>query len=226
MTAVPQRPQVVAFDVVETLFSLEAVRTRLQRLGLAPGALEHWFAGFLRDAIALSASGAYTPFRPVAAATLSVFLSRHGVDPSEEHVDSVLAGFGELDAHDDVRPALELLRDEGVPAVALSNGAAESTRRLLARSGLETLVSRVFSIDEVGRWKPFPEPYLHGADQLGLDPGELAMVAVHAWDVHGAKQAGLVTGWADRLEGRWNPAMATPDVTGSSLVEVVQGLLG
>lgn len=222
----PERPRAVAFDVVETLFALEPVRTRLQGLGLDAAALEHWFAGFLRDAIALSASGTYTPFRPVAASTLAVFLSRHGVEPSEERVEGVLSGFRELDAHDDVRPALELLRDAGVPAVALSNGAAESTRRLLIREGLEPLVIRVFSVDEVGRWKPFPEPYLHAAAQLGLSPGELAMVAVHAWDVHGAKQAGLVTGWADRLEGRWNTAMVTPDVTGHSLVEVVRGLLG
>ena len=168
----------------------------------------------------------YTPFRAVAAANLAVFPSRHGVEPTDEHVDGVLSGFGELHPHDDVRPALDLLAARGVPAVALSNGAAESTGRLLARAELETLVVRVFSIDEVRRWKPFPEPYLHAAAQLGLQPGELAMVAVHAWDVHGAKQAGLITGWADRLEGRWNPAMAPPDVIGSSLVEVVQGLVG
>jgi 2-haloacid dehalogenase len=168
----------------------------------------------------------YAPFRPVATSSLAVFLARHDVEPSQEHLDRVLAGFGELDAHVDVRPALQLLADHGVPAVALSNGAAESTRRLLDRAGLEPLVARVFSIDEVRRWKPFPEPYLHAAAELGLRPGQLAMVAVHAWDVHGAKQAGLITGWADRLEGRWNSAMTPPDVTGSTLVEVVQRFLG
>ncbi|MGH8998717.1 MAG: haloacid dehalogenase type II [Acidimicrobiia bacterium] len=221
-----ERPQAVAFDVVETLFSLEAVRSRLVSLGLPGATLEHWFAGFLRDAVALSAAGPYTPFRPAAAGSLAVFLGRHGVDPSDETVDGVLAGFGELDAHPDVRPALELLRDRAVPAVALSNGAADATGRLLARSGLEPLLPRVFSIDEVRRWKPFPEPYLHAAAQLGLRPGQLAMVAVHAWDVHGAKRAGLLTGWANRLEGRWHPAMVHPDVVGSSLVEVVEGLVG
>lgn len=226
MGTMPERAQVVAFDVVETLFSLEPIRKRLQSLGLESTALEHWFASFLRDAMALSAAGQYTPFRPVAASTLAVFLGRHGVEPSEEHVDGVLSGFGELDAHPDVRPALEFLRDRGVPAVTLSNGAADATQRLLTRAGLESLVARVFSIDEVRRWKPFPEPYLHAAAELGLRPGQLAMVAVHAWDVHGAKQAGLITGWADRLEGRWNSAMVEPDVVGSSLVEVVEGLVG
>ena len=224
--SVTEHPQAVAFDVVETLFSLEPVRRRLQSIGLPGAALECWFSGFLRDAVALSAAGPYTPFRPVAAGSLAVFLGRHGVDPSDETVDGVLAGFGELDAHPDVRPALERLRDRSIPAVALSNGAADATASLLARAGLEPLVERVFSIDEVRRWKPFPEPYLHAAAQLGLRPGQLAMVAVHAWDVHGAKRAGLVTGWASRLEGRWHPAMVPPDVVGASLVEVVEGLVG
>ena len=66
----------------------------------------------------------------------------------------------------------------------------------------------------------------HGVETPDEYVDGLAMVAVHAWDVHGAKQAGLVTGWADRLEGRWNAAMAHPDVTGSSLVEVVEGPVG
>lgn len=70
------------------------MRARLQGLGLDAAALESWFAGFLRDAIALSASGTYTPFRSVAASTLAVFLARHGVEPSEEHVVGVLSSFG------------------------------------------------------------------------------------------------------------------------------------
>lgn len=216
----------VVFDVVETLFSLEPVRQRIQALGLPAAALEHWFATFLRDGMALSASGVYIPFRPVATASLGVFLARHDIEPSEENIDGVLSGFGELDAHPDVRPALELLQHREVPAVALSNGAADSTLHLLRRAGLDPLVRRVFSIDEVRRWKPHPDPYLHTAAELGVRPEQLAMVAVHAWDIHGAKQAGLVTGWADRLEGRWNTAMSQPDVAGHSLLDVVEGLLG
>lgn len=34
------RPRIVAFDVIETTFSLEALRPRLARLGLPPSNLE------------------------------------------------------------------------------------------------------------------------------------------------------------------------------------------
>jgi 2-haloacid dehalogenase len=50
-------------------------------------------------------------------------------------------------------------------------------------------------------------------------------VAVHAWDCHGAKRAGLTTGWASRLEGRYGSLFASADVTGADLTEVAGGLL-
>lgn len=64
------RPHVVAFDVIETTFSLESMRPRLQAAGLPGHLLETWFAQLLRDAFALDASGVYKPFRDVAAARL------------------------------------------------------------------------------------------------------------------------------------------------------------
>ncbi len=53
----------------------------------------------------------------------------------------------------------------------------------------------------------------------------MALVAVHAWDTHGAKQAGLITGWVHRENSRYTRAMSAPDVMGASLIEVVHRLL-
>ena len=47
----PRRPQVVAFDAIETVFSLDPLRDRLVTLGLPPHALEVWFARTLRDGL-------------------------------------------------------------------------------------------------------------------------------------------------------------------------------
>ena len=96
---------------------------------------------------------------------------------------------------------------------------------MLARAGLLPLVSRVMGVDEIRRYKPTRAIYEHAATSLGLPPGRLAMIAVHAWDLEGARRAGLATGWASRLERRWHPAMAPPDVSGADLVAVVDGLL-
>jgi len=59
------RPQGVAFDVIETFFSLDAVNARFEDAGLSSPALDLWLATGLRDAFALAVSEAYAPFRDV-----------------------------------------------------------------------------------------------------------------------------------------------------------------
>jgi 2-haloacid dehalogenase len=137
----------------------------------------------------------------------------------------VLEAFGELEPHPDVQPALERLNDAGVPAVTLTNGHAETTRQLLHRAGLDHLVTRCFDVGEVSRWKPAALPYEHCAQRCEVVPERLGMVAAHSWDIHGARQAGLVTGYVSRLEGSSVPHFLPAHVHGANLVEVVERLL-
>jgi 2-haloacid dehalogenase len=85
-----RRPRVVAFDVVETLFSLETLRERLVRAGLPAHALEAWFAALLRDAFALGSTGVYRPFRDVASRSLQEQLAKAGqpIEPRRVEVMS------------------------------------------------------------------------------------------------------------------------------------------
>ncbi|SRR6266404_5846006 len=219
------RPKVVAFDVVETLFALEPIRARFRSLGLPDGALEVWFAQLLRNAFALDATDVYKPFGEVARGTLEVLLAEYKSPATVPALDRTLLSFQELPAHDDVAPAFQRLLAGAVRIVTLSNGSAETTRQLLQCARLDRFVERVISIDEVRRWKPAREVYLHAAKVAGVAPDELALVAAHAWDIHGANQAGLLTGWVSRLEKRFHPAMNPPDVTGSTLDEVIERLL-
>jgi 2-haloacid dehalogenase len=215
------RPSAVTVDVVETLFSLDAVAAVLDRLGVGPHGLDRLFTRLLRDGFALAASGAYTPFREVADGALRAIAP--ALTPRQR--TDVVAAFASLGAHPDARPALERLHHAGLPVATLTNGAAATTTALLERAGLESLVDRVISIDEVRTWKPAPAPYRHAAAVMGVEPARLAHVAVHGWDVHGAHRAGLVTGWASRLEDAFPPSFDPADVTGADLVEVADQLL-
>ncbi|MGP4025627.1 haloacid dehalogenase type II [Actinomadura sp. 3N407] len=217
-----RRPRAVAFDVIETLMSLEPLRARFEDIGLPGGALETWFARTLRDGMALTATGDYAPFRRVAEGALRAVSGQRADDAAVAHV---LDGFAALPAHPDVEPALRRLAAAGVPAVCLTNGAADTTMAFLDRAELTDLVDRVITVEEVGRWKPPAVVYRHAAAVAGVPADRLALVAAHAWDCHGAKRAGLVTGWVGRLEGRYGDVFAPPDVTGDDLVQVVERLL-
>lgn len=220
------RPAAVVFDVNETLFSFDLVVEGFAEAGLPFEAVTTWYARVLRDGIAHAATGGFAAFRDLAAAHLENLLAQRGSDrdPSQVILD-VLGRFRYLRAHPDVEPALTRLRDAGLQVVTLTNGHADTVAAMLEHAGLSQLVQASLSADEAGYWKPRPEPYHHAATACGVDPAQVALVAVHSWDIHGANRAGLTTGYASRLERDFVEGFDPPHVRGESLVEVVDGLL-
>lgn len=217
------RPAVVAFDIIETVFSLESLRGRLGAEGAAGDVLELWFARALRDAFAMAATGRFAPFREVLKAALADTLEERGTPLPEAPLARILDGFAALDPHEDAGAAFRHLHGDGIRILALSNGAASTTDKLLERAGLKPLVERTISVEEVGLGKPRVEVYRHAAKAAGVPPGQLALVAAHPWDVHGARCAGLIGAFVAR--GRtFPPFLAAPDIAAPSLLEVARQL--
>ena len=217
-----RRPAVVAFDVIDTLMSLEPLRARLADIGQPPGLLEAWYTRTLRDGMALSATGDYAGFTDMAEAALRG-LTHYTI--SDEQVASVMAGFGDLPAFPDALPAVTRLAEAGLRVACLTNGSAYLASSFVNRTGLGSLVDRVISIEEVYRWKPAGVVYLYAASVMDVPPDRMALVAAHDWDCHGAKRAGLTTGWVSRKSGGFGAPFTPPDVTGEDLTEVAAKLL-
>ena len=215
-----RRPAVVAFDVMETLASLEPLRARLTDSGQPPGLLEAWYTRTLRDGMAMSATGDYAGFTEVADAALRG-LTHYTI--SDDQVAYVMAGFDELPAFPDALPAVTRLAEAGLRVACLTNGSASFTTSFVERAGLR--VDRIISVGEVYRWKPASVVYLYAAEVLGVSPDRMALVAAHDWDCHGAKRAGLTTGWVSRKAGGFGAPFAPPDVRGEDLTEVAARLL-
>ncbi len=220
----PQPIRAVAFDIIETVFSLESLRPGLAPLGLPPNTLDTWFAASLRDAFALAATNEFAPFRKVMGDALADLLQRHNLPVMENRIVSFLDGMKNLDAQPDAHRAFSLLDEAGLPIVAVSNGASAATQHLLDRAALTPLVRRVFSVEDVGFSKPRREVYAHVAASLGLREPEICLVAAHAWDVHGARAAGLHGAFVSR--GQPYPAtMRKPSVVGDELVDTAEAIL-
>jgi 2-haloacid dehalogenase len=217
-----RRPAVVAFDVIETLMSLEPLRARLTDIGQPPALLEAWYTRTLRDGMALSATGDFVAFGDVAEAALRA-LTNYTI--GDEQVASVMAGWQDLPAFPDARPAITQLTEAGVRVACLTNGSAYLVSSFVNRTGLGSGVDRVISVEEVYRWKPAGVVYRYATEVLGVLPDRLALVAAHDWDCHGAKRAGLTTGWVSRKSGGYGAPFAPPDVTGEDLTEVAAKLL-
>jgi 2-haloacid dehalogenase len=216
------RVDAVVFDVLETLLDLDPIGARLEEVGQSAAVLGPFFMRFQRDAMALTLAGDVADFTATARQSLHVE-TQHTM--SDEDVTHVLDGFATVPSFPDAAPALRKLSEAGVKVGCLTVGDPDNTRSFLDKAGLESYVDQVVTCDAVGTWKPAPAVYQHSAEKLGCELDRMALVAVHAWDCHGAKRVGALAGWCSRLEGKRGDVFLPADVTGDDLVEVVDGLL-
>lgn len=97
-------------------------------------------------------------------------------------------------------------------------------RAQLEHAGLALFFDHVFSVEEIGRFKPAPEPYLTAAERLGVRPSEMRMVAAHDWDVWGAMRAGCATAFVVRGDAPFSVG-EPPDLVGPDLSAVAKAIL-
>lgn len=218
----PTRPDVILFDILETVLQLEPLRTRLADVGRPGHELALFYTRLTRDGMALTLSGEAPPFGEVATAALRTV---SGNTLSSEDISYVLGGFEELPPHPDVEPALRALTEAGVLAWGLTQGSAQVTATALDRAGLLGLLRGVLSAEQLRSFKPPARVYRWACTQVGCEPERVALVAAHAWDTHGAMRAGLMAGYVTRLEGQLPAVFDRPTVIADSLDEVVAGLL-
>jgi 2-haloacid dehalogenase len=220
MTPTRLRPEVVAFDVNETLLDLAPVRAALIEAGEPATLLPTVFARTLLTGIAGSAVGSWCRFREAFDAALA---QESDLGAAERAV--VLEGFGELAPHPDVEPALRRLVEAGVRVVTLTHGSPGVAEAALERGGITPLVERSLSSEEIRAWKPSREVYLWAAGSCGVLPERMALVAAHGWDVLGAQRAGLTGAWFPRSERSYPAVYEAPHVAAADLAGAVDALL-
>ncbi|MTE17631.1 haloacid dehalogenase type II [Streptomyces sp. TRM43335] len=219
-------PRLIVFDVNETLSDMAPLRARFEEVG-APGHLAPlWFAGVLRDGFALTAAGGFAEFADLAADGLRALLAdlperSGGVDDAVRHV---LAGLGTLPVHSDVPEGVRALREAGYRLAAMTNGAASTTERLLGGAGLLEHFEALLDVRGPRAWKPAPAAYRYATDRLGVAADETLLVAVHPWDVDGARRAGLAAAWLRRGAAVYPAAMTAPTLAADDLASLARVL--
>src|SRR4051794_16215538 len=214
------RPEVVAFDVNETLLDLAPVRAALIEAGQPETLLPTVFARTLLTGFAGLAVGSWCRFRDAFDTALA---QASDLTPAERA--TVLEAFGELAPHPDVEPALRRLVEGGFRVITLSHGSPGVAEAGLERGGIGPLVERSLSTEAIRAWKPAREAYLWAAGSCDVSPDRMALVAAHGWDVLGAQRAGLSGAWFPRSERTYPAVYEPPHVTARDLAGVVDALL-
>lgn len=201
----------VLFDLNGTLTDPAAIGEPWNEPGLGADAIDLAVLYAMTDTIL----GDHRDFADHLRSALEVLVARRRLAP--EGIDQALAQATRLPARPDAAAALSALADDGHRLAVLTNSSAESGRATLEAAGLAGRFEAIVGVDAVERFKPHPDVYRHALRTLGGSPGGTLLVAAHAWDVWGAKAAGLRTAWIARGEVAFPATAPEPDIRAADL---------
>ena len=217
--------RVCVFDVNETLLDLGALDPHFERIFGDASTRQAWFGQFLALWLTEMVTGEYKDFGTIGGGALEMVAERQGVNLSDEDKQQILGGMQELPPHPEVEENLSRLRDAGIRLAALTNSTQQAADEQINNSGFRDYFEQVLSADAVQRLKPALEPYRMAAESLGVEVGQVRLVAAHAWDVVGAMRAGCAAAFVARPGMVLNPLAERPDIVGSDLREVADQIL-
>jgi len=125
--------------------------------------------------------------------------------------DHLLERYLSLEAFPEVPETLRRLRAGGLKLAVLSNGTPRMLESAVRNAGIAELLDAVYSVEEVGVYKPHPSVYRLPSDRLGLMAGEICFLSSNSWDAYSAKSFGLRVLWCNRFHQAEERLPAPPD---------------
>ncbi|HEY1155934.1 MAG TPA: haloacid dehalogenase type II [Arthrobacter sp.] len=221
------KPSVIVFDVNETLSDMSPMGQRFIDVGAPAHLAKLWFATLLRDGFALTAAGDNGTFAEVGAEAMrGLFTGMELNQDVDSAVQHVMTGFSGLGLHPDVVDGVKALRAAGHRLVTLTNGSTWLAEKLFTEAGIRDNFDQLLTVEDAAVWKPGKASYEYAASVCGTGPGQMLLVAVHPWDIHGASRAGLATAWINRTGGLYPGYFQAPDHTVTALPDLLPALAG
>lgn len=200
---------------------MASMADRFAEVGAPHDLARIWFTTVLRDGFARATVGSSERFAVLAEEGLRTLLPDALLTCDlEAAIAHVMDGFLQLPLHADVPGGIRGLRAAGLRLITLTNGSAHVAETLVQTAGLRDEFEQLLSVDDAGVWKPAPGSYAYAARMCATSPHQMLLVAVHAWDIHGAAAAGMRTAWINRAGDPYPGYFTAPDLTVSSLTDL------
>ena len=150
-------------------------------------------------------------------------LKKHNVSYTADHVQEFMKVYMNLQPFGDAIEGLRSLEGR-YKLVALSNGEQWYLEELLGNN-VPVRFDAIISVDQVGAFKPSPGIYRKAIQRLGCEPGEIMMVAAHAFDILGAQASGFRAAYINRYKLPTEESGYQPDIIVDDFVELAARLL-
>lgn len=166
-----------------------------------------------------SLMGEHADFWKVTQDALDYAFDKHSLnDPvlRQELMDAYL----NLDCYPEVPEVLATLKKRGYLIAILSNGTPKMLESAVINSKIDELIDHIYSVEQVGIFKPDPRVYSIAVDGLGVKPEEIIFQSSNAWDAAGAAYFGFRVAWVNRFGQSHERLPGTPDIEIQSLTDL------
>ncbi len=215
----------IVFDVNETMLDISHMDPLFEQIFGSGEVRKEWFSQVIQDALVVSLIDNYSDFGKIGVSAFELVAARHSVVVEEDDFLSVVSRMKSLPAHPEVPAQVRRLKDLGFRLVTLTNSPPAMVGAQLENAGISEFFERQLSVDSVRAFKPSRKVYEYAEAELGERPSDLWLVAAHNWDTSGALAAGWNAAFVARPGMELSRLDSRPQITGDTLVEVVDQLV-
>ena len=112
--------------------------------------------------------------------------------------DELLDLYKILSPFEEVPKVLKSLKEKNFKLAILSNGTPSLLNELVQSNNLNNLFDDIFSIEEVGVFKPDSKVYDMPVKKYKIEKNEVAFLSANTWDVSGGGNYGYNSIWVNR----------------------------
>ena len=188
----------IIFDAYGTLFDVNSAAEKCKdKIG------EKWerFANFWRTTQLeytwlRSLMNRHKDFWQVTEDSLDKSMKAFDIDPSMRN--ELLNLYKVLSPFEEVPETLKTLKEKKFKLAILSNGTPSLLDELVKSNHLDNLFDDIFSIEQVGIYKPSSKVYDMPIKKYNINKSEVAFLSANTWDVSGGGNYGYQSIWVNR----------------------------
>ena len=128
--------------------------------------------------------------------SLDKSIKTYKIDPSMKN--DLLDLYKTLSPYEEVEEVLKKLKVKNFKLAILSNGTPSLLDGLVKSNNFENLFDDLFSIEEVGIYKPDSKVYDIPIKKYNIKKNEVAFLSANTWDVSGGGNYGYNSIWVNR----------------------------
>ena len=188
----------IIFDAYGTLFDVNSAAEKCKdKIGDKwEGFANFWRTTQLEYTWLRSLMDRHKDFWQITEDSLDKSIKVFNIDPSMRN--ELLNLYKILSPYKEVPETLKTLKEKKFKLAILSNGTPSLLDELVKSNHLDNLFDDIFSIEQVGVYKPSSRVYDLPIKKYNINKSEVAFLSANTWDVSGAGNYGYQSIWVNR----------------------------